>query len=314
MPQKNLKLFKPHQIGEIEKLHLPDIEIRKINNEIVKAVPIELDTRPVKGHEVDAGDDPYSNILMVASTASGKTTALFHLLKKIVGKATILIFFVSTIYNDKTWIEIVKHFEKKGNPVVTFMGIKEDGHNHLRDLIEDLQSQAEAKLHEQEEDNEEPDAITRLYNLHGHREPKEKPKKEKKSKYQSAKYIIVFDDMAGETNNAEFANVLKKLRHFEAKAIISTQYCKDVLPMGLLQIRQWMLFRGIDPDKLHHCYEAMSNRADVVPEDLFIQFYNKAVEPTKLHPKPFFFAYPTKLDYRICFDEAFKIPEKKLGS
>ncbi len=308
------KLFKPHQIGEDETPHLPVILLSKVNDHHVCPIPVKLDTRPVKGFEISPGDDPYPNLMMIASTASGKTTALFHYLKEIVGKLTTIICFVSTIYNDNNWIEIVKYFQKKKIPIVTFMGIKENGQNHLLDLIEDLKAQAEERSRENESSEEEDDPVEVLRKLEGQKPPKKKKEpKEKKLPYQCPDYVIIFDDMAGETNTSSFANFLKMSRHLHVKICVSTQYCKDVLPMGLIQMRQWMLFRGIDEAKLHHCFEAMSNQ---IPEDLFNQMYEEAVKPTKENPKPFFFAYPIGKDYRICFDTQFKLPdtfEKKLN-
>ena len=66
-------------------------------------------------------------------------------------KNTIIYVFCSTIYKDKNWIEIRKHFKNKGIEMNCFTSIYEDGEDQLQKLIDQLS--AEAK--EQEEDQEE---------------------------------------------------------------------------------------------------------------------------------------------------------------
>ena len=129
---------------------LPVIRKKKINNEIVKPLKIKIDKRPVKGAEIDS--ECYNNVLMMAPTKSGKTTALFHMLMRCAGKNTTIIAFVSTLYNDKAWVAIRKYFKSKGITLLSFTSTAEEDVNHLNDLVQYLKQQA--KEREKKEDDE----------------------------------------------------------------------------------------------------------------------------------------------------------------
>ena len=58
------------------------------------------------------------NIFLCARKKSGKTSALFKIMKECVVNKTIIIVFCSTAsYKDKNWIQIRKYFEKKNMDV-----------------------------------------------------------------------------------------------------------------------------------------------------------------------------------------------------
>src|SRR5690349_16484065 len=102
---------------EEDEVALPSIVIKRINEEKVEPVPVPIDTRKVKG--ADLCSECYCNICMIAPTNSGKTTVLYKMLKEMAGKETKIICFVSTMFNDPLWLEIKKHFDKKG---IAFIG------------------------------------------------------------------------------------------------------------------------------------------------------------------------------------------------
>src|SRR6185437_8753480 len=129
------------------------ISLRQINKQIVKAIPLpDEDTRPIKGE--DLCPHLYGNIFLCAKKNSGKTSVVFKLMKECCNKNTIIYVFCSTVYKDKNWIEIRKHFEKKGMDIDVFTSLNEDGVDQLQKLIDQLS--AEAKEEEQEEPEEEP--------------------------------------------------------------------------------------------------------------------------------------------------------------
>ena len=89
------------------------ITLAKINKQTVQAIPLpNADTRRIKGCDIIS--DCYANIALIAKKRSGKTSALFHILKQCAGKDTKIIVFCTTIMKDANWLEIKKHFEKKG--------------------------------------------------------------------------------------------------------------------------------------------------------------------------------------------------------
>ena len=53
------------------------IRIHTINDEIIKPLPVEIDTRPVKGESICK--EPYANIFLCAKKKSGKTLAIAHI-------------------------------------------------------------------------------------------------------------------------------------------------------------------------------------------------------------------------------------------
>src|SRR4051812_13380616 len=91
------------------------ISLNQINNQRVRAIqiPSSLDKRPIKGYDIC--EEIYANIFLCAKKKSGKTSALFKIMKECAIKKTIIIVFCSTVYKDENWIEIRKYFEKKGN-------------------------------------------------------------------------------------------------------------------------------------------------------------------------------------------------------
>src|SRR4051794_36553234 len=114
------------------------IKIARINNQVVKAIPIpDEDKRPIKGYDIC--EEVYANIFLCARKKVGKTSALFKIIKECATKKTIIVVFCSTAYKDKNWIEIRKYFEKKGMDL---------GEDQLFNLIEDLKR--EAKEEEEE--------------------------------------------------------------------------------------------------------------------------------------------------------------------
>ena len=88
------------------------ISLKQINQQYVKAIPIpDEDKRPIKGYDIC--EIIYANMLFCAKKHSGKTSALFKIIKECAVKKTVIIVFCSTIYKDSNWIEIRKYFEKK---------------------------------------------------------------------------------------------------------------------------------------------------------------------------------------------------------
>src|SRR5690606_33241545 len=175
------------------------ITLKQINNQIVKAIPLpEIDTRPVKGYDIC--QEIYANIFLCARKKSGKTSALFKILKECASKKTIIVVFCSTCYKDKNWIQIRKYFENKGMDIRVFTSIYEDGEDQLSNLVEDLKKEAKEEEEKAEESGEhcelELEEILARLETSSHassmyeNEVEEEKQKCKKSKYQAPEYII----------------------------------------------------------------------------------------------------------------------------
>src|ERR1700743_805952 len=112
------------------------ISLKQINDKVVRAIPIpDEDLRPIKGYEIC--EEVYANIFLCARKKSGKTSALFKILKECASRNTIIVVFCSTCYKDKNWIQIRKYFEKNHMEIQVFTSIYEDGVDQLAELVND---------------------------------------------------------------------------------------------------------------------------------------------------------------------------------
>ena len=82
-----------------------------------------------------------------------------------------------------------------------------------------------------------------------------KGKKEKKSKYLTPEYIIIFDDLSSELKSKSLLSLLKFNRHFKAKLIISSQWLHDLLPESRKQIDLFLIFKGFSEEKIALFYK-----------------------------------------------------------
>ena len=291
------------------------ISLRQINNQYVSAIPIpDEDKRPIKGFDIC--EEPYANIFLCAKKKSGKTSALFKIIKECVVKKTIIVVFCSTAYKDKNWIQIRRYFKKKGMDIRVFTSLYENGEDQLNNLIEDLKEEAkdeEDQKEEQEEEQEEPEIdrcasiLKQLENMHlaatGRGLPVEDSKKEKKPrkcKYLAPEYMIIFDDLSSELKSRSLLSLLKFNRHFKAKMIISSQWLHDLLPESRKQIDLFLIFKGFPTAKLNEIYKDCDSS---VPFETFVKIYKKSTE------KPHSFMYIcTRSDtFRRNFDHQFVI-------
>jgi hypothetical protein len=282
------------------------IDIKHLNNEIVRPLPVKVDTRKVKG--CDICSEVYANIFLCSRKKSGKTLSIAHILKRCAGRKTKVIAFVSTLYKDKNWIAIRKMLENKGIEFEGYTSIFEDGEDQLKTIVETLQQEEE----EDEEDQEEEKKIDRYQNklqlryLYGefaiHKEEKER--KPRKPKCLAPSIIFVFDDLSNELKSSSLTALLKKNRHFKTKVIISSQYLHDLPPESRKQLDVWMIFKGQPLEKLQAIYKDADLNIDL---DLFLYLYKVATS------KPYSFLYiDTRNDqFRICFNKQFILPSNE---
>jgi hypothetical protein len=125
---------------------MSDIVLKKINNEEIK--PMKLigfdDNRPVKGGNIFP--EAYANIYLCARKKSGKTVVIQKIIKECVGKDTIVIAFCSTVNKDKNWLAIRQWCQKHKINFQGLTGIVEDKVDFLKQLLTNLQIEAEEAL------------------------------------------------------------------------------------------------------------------------------------------------------------------------
>ena len=99
------------------------IQIKKINSHVVKPIQVpKVEPERIEGY--DLIPKLYCCIFICAKKESGKTNAIFKILKECTGKKTNLYIISSTVYNDDNWINIVKYFENKKIEITVHTSIK----------------------------------------------------------------------------------------------------------------------------------------------------------------------------------------------
>ena len=238
----------------------------KLNNEKVKAIPIVVDERPVKGAALFP--DVYANVFFCAKTKRGKTAALFKSLQRCSGKNTKIIVFCSTLNRDASWATIRQWAEGKGIPFVGHLSIKdENGIDRLKAFIEELQ---------EPEDGQE-EKVKNIFDSDDEEEDKPRP-----PKYQAPEYIFILDDVARECRSPSVSTLLKKSRHFKAKVFVSSQYPADLQPEARLQLGYWILFKDHSRKKID---EIHADTDSSLEPDEFYRVYKFATE------QPYSFLY-----------------------
>ncbi len=294
--------------------------LKQINNERVNPIPIpsSQDTRPVRGGSICP--EVYSNVFLCAKKKSGKTSAIFTIMKKCCDKRTKIVIYCSTIYKDENWIQIVKYFEDRGNDVQCFTSINEDGEDQLANLIDDLgespekEKATESQPYIQQKADPSDDIFEKLNIMHTKskgqvsakenyeimEQEKQPEKKERKSKFKCQDYMIIFDDLSSELKSRSLLSLLKKNRHYRAKLIISSQWLHDLLPQSRRQIDVFMVFAGFSEPKIKEVYKDCDTK---IPFDVFYKCYKEATD------KEYSFMYiDSRSDtLRCCFDKEFVI-------
>jgi hypothetical protein len=268
------------------------IKIETVNDKVVRPIPIDVDTRPVKGGDICY--NPYLNIFSVAPTASGKTTALFKILKEVAGKKTKIVAFVSTIFNDDNWVYIRRWAKKMNIQLEAHDSLyNEDGVNILEGYSKFFKNEAEEREMLEEQGEEEVD--TMMFD-----DPAIENPKPKESKCRYPEWIFIFDDLAGELRDPSFEKFLKKSRQYRCMTISSSQDLKDTTPATRMQMRLWLLFGGLTEERLKNVYEGMSLK---IPFDVFQYLYKYATK----EKFGFLYVSPRTEDFRKNFNEKFII-------
>jgi hypothetical protein len=263
-----------------------------------------------------------------ARKKSGKTSALFKIIKECAGKKTKIIVFCSTCYKDKNWIQIRKYFAKKKIDIEVFTSIYEDGQDQLANLVEELKQEAKEQEEAETERKEGKgdlqaeneiercdDILERLQRMHLYatgqatREDLEEenvPKKKggKKSKYQSPEYIIVFDDLSSELKSRSLLSLLKFNRHFKSKLIISSQWLHDLLPESRKQIDLFLIFKGFPEDKIALIYKDCDSS---IPFQTFYKIYKKSTK----YPHSFMYIDTRSDSFRRNFNQKFIVHDQE---
>ena len=269
------------------------LRVQRIND--IKIKPIALPNVPkelIRGNEMF--DNIYSNIFLLAKKKSGKTSVIWNILKKCMGRDTRLVIFSATVHKDPTMRHIVKHFEDKGNTVITFTSLKDGKTDNLNELVEMLRDPEEEEEEKEKSEDEYPFIIC------GESKKEDKPRKKRKEKLLAPELIFVLDDLSTQLQSPSVDTLLKSNRHYKCKVILSSQYLHDLKIASIMQLDYLLVFGGQTVDKL----QLVHQRTDLsLPFQHFLEFYYYATA-VKHH---FLFIDTVKEEFRKDFNQKLEI-------
>ena len=272
----------------------------KINKEKVKKVKLasEDDLRPIKGS--DLFPELYANIFLNARKKTGKTSAIFKIIKECGSKETTVIVFCSSLNKDATWKSIREMCEKKHYPFIGHTSLHEDGVDQLELLIDLLKEEAknEEEESEDEEDKKTRKKLSKAVKFDEDSDDEDTKKKKKKPKYRAPEYLIVLDDLSNELKSKSLVTLLKMNRHFKAKIIISSQWLNDLLPESRKQIDYTLVFKGQSKKKLEEIYTDCDISVEM---DEFFDIYQQATQMEH----SFLYIDGRRNEFRRNFDKLF---------
>jgi hypothetical protein len=264
------------------------LSYKKINKQSVKPVPITVIPKDkIRGKDIF--EELYCNVFICARKKSGKSSLIWKILKECVGRDTKIVIFAATVDKDSVYKHIVKHFEKKGNDVITYTSIKEDGIDNLNSILQTLRVDDGSESDEEEEKVIAPKPFK--FGIE-----KDRPKRKRKEKLISPEIIFIFDDLSTELRSKSVDTLLKSNRHYKCKVLLSSQWMNDMLPSSLRQLDYCILFGGHDLVKLEKIHRDLD--LSIKYED-FIKLYNEVTA------KKYNFLYIDVLNekYRLNLDQ-----------
>lgn len=243
--------------------------------------------------------DPFSNVAIISKKKSGKTTLLYHILKKVCRKGTNVILFSPTQNKDETYKFIKEALNKKGCNVSSYSNFIEDRENIINDLLNELGKEEEIEPVSQARKPTPTLEETVNYSMFGkgiNDVEKEVEKKIKPPKKISADYVLVFDDLGKDMNCKSIAQLSKTLRHYKIRCFYLQQYLVDLSTDTRKQIDYALLFKSFNEEKLLSIYESLDLSIDF---DEFVELYQYSTKD------PYNFLYiDVKQDkYRKNFDK-----------
>lgn len=251
----------------------------------VKPLDIPREEKPVKGAELIP--DLYSNIFLVSSSNSGKTTLLFHYLKYTLDPRSKVWIFSSTIRMDPSFDVIMNFLDKNHITYETFDSIiSEDGTNNIELVLQTLDDIA----NEPEEEKYKPppsstnlifqqtDSGLRLVLKEDLPQPESKVKSKKNYKDSVPENVFIFDDLSmDETRSPHIGNLMKKSRHYKARVFVSGQYFYQLSPIARAQLYQICMWKNMPDKNLKEIEKEVSGW--ISPEEFETVYRENTIKP-----------------------------------
>ena len=201
--------------------------------ELVPKRNSELDKQNARDNKKTLGgelfEEPYANIFLCARKKSGKTTAIYNILKHCAGRKTKIICFSSTVFKDKNWLRIADFLKRKDIEFEPHMSIYDEitGQNLLENIIKELQ--VEAKKTKDEDDIKEAQSEYARKAKKREKQLKQKQNKKRKTNKRAKKKkfrhngIQCHEDMAAALRTAlHSAAKRRKLMNPELSKVLTT--------------------------------------------------------------------------------------------
>lgn len=283
----------------------------RINNFSIKPVITDTTERTWKGKDVFPKRE-FFNIALLSKTGSGKTTVIYNLIKKFRDRHTIVMVFASTIAIDKTYEEIFKYLDKKGNQYLKRPHFKVKSENLIDDWLKEYSKlyddEFESDDEDEKDDNPEqtmPQSISHIcgtpmpaYNPEATPEEEPETQEEKEKKERKMNFIIVLDDLSQDLRDQSIETLLKKARHYRARVIISSQSLKDIRPNSHSQLYALCLFNGLSKEDIKYLHSRYPLNGLTLPK--FERIYYSIVNEK---PYNFLTIIPSEPEFRVNLDE-----------
>lgn len=233
-------------------------EQKKNNCKILKILDHVKDDKPenIQGYDYLQSSNIYQLFLIFANRNSGKTTMIANLLKSILNNnCETCYIFSATMWQDPIYKVITKTLEKKGINVImrdSFMIDKKISY------IDEFVRERDEEKERLENPEPEPEPIKKTafikFSDETDTDKPEKTKKIKKDKKRCCRFMFLFDDMTNLTRSNVVDRFIKRLKHYESSAIISSQYPLDVLNSTFTNANKLILYAGYSDQILKKIY------------------------------------------------------------
>lgn len=199
-----------------------------------------------------------ASIYISASTKSGKTTQIKHIIKYCTDRRTKVFIFAPTVQVDDAYKDIMEYMDKKGIEYEVFPHFIDENGVHIIKVIMDALDQG-GDLHDAEEveTKTKPIVYTQIIGdtivkvdvngipINQNEEPSpSKSTKKAQSKYSAPPYMFILDDLGEDLRNKDIYRLLMRQRHYKGKTIISSQYLKNLQKNSIEQLDYILLFGG----------------------------------------------------------------------
>lgn len=254
----------------------------KINNIAIKPVIVQaFDAKTVRGYEWF--ENPYNTCALIAKTKSGKTSVIYRVLEATLPKKSKIIIFCPSIKTDKTYRKMVKMLKEKDCDVKTYPHFVEGKKSILDQIVDEAEGNVPGKKDEEPEEMIGGQTLKDIM-FNGKKKATKNPKKGDddteitKKKKLCAETTIIIDDLSSACRDKSLTRLLCKSRHLKMRIFISLHAITNLMPSGIRQISNVLLFPNINREKIESLADncGVSFKDDTKKRSILWELYNDA--------------------------------------